>query len=98
MKNGKEFDWFDRPGVRRGLWRALCLACLVALVGEFFVKRKGHFGIDGMFGFFALLGFVTCVVAIFLVKVLGVWLRRSEDYYGPEDAEDMKPEDVDESL
>jgi hypothetical protein len=98
MKNEKkEFDWFDRPGVRRGLWVALIVTCVLTVLAEFFVKRKGHFGIDDAFGFYALLGFVSCALMILAAKGLGIWLKRPDDYYGADDEADLKPEDIDES-
>ena len=48
-----------------------------------FVFRHAHFegGIDHYFGYFAGLGFLSCVVAIALAKFLGKWLKAPEDYY-----------------
>jgi hypothetical protein len=97
-KEKKEFDWFDRPRVRRGLWVALFVTCTLTLVAELFVwPRKGHFGLDGVFGFYAVLGFVSCALMIVVAKGLGMWLKRPEDYYGADDEADLKPEDIDES-
>ena len=44
----KEFDWFDRPGSRRLLWRLLYGACIVSVLLEIPLilahKRHSHFG------------------------------------------------------
>lgn len=91
----KEFDWFDRPSSRRLLWRLLWGACGLSVVAEFFVHRHPHFGIDGIFGFYALLGFIGCTAMILFAKMLGKWVKRSEDYYGDNIEDDVIPEDID---
>ncbi len=50
---------------------------------HFMVFRHGHFegGIDHYAFFFAGLGFLSCVVAIVLAKIVGKWLKVREDYY-----------------
>jgi hypothetical protein len=96
-KEKKEFDWFDRPRVRRGLWVALFVTCALTLVAELFVwPRKGHFGLDGVFGFYAVLGFVCCSLMLLAAKGLGIYLKRDADYWGADEGE-PKPEDIDES-
>ena len=79
-------DWFDRPGSRRFLWRVLWATCALALAAEILVHRKGYFTIDAFFGFFAILGFAACAAMILGAKALGIFLKRSDDYYnGRED-------------
>ena len=51
------------------------------VLANFFIHGKGHFGIDGSFGFFAWFGFLSCIAVILVGKVLGVFLRRDEGYY-----------------
>ena len=98
--DSKEFDWFDRPGSRKLLWRLLWGACAVSVLAElvfvFGDHRHGHFGIDGWFGFYAALGFVGCAVLILVAKGVGFALKRPETYYGDQDEETL-PEDIDES-
>lgn len=73
--------WLVRPGTIRLLWRVFIagLAAIVAL--EFLLPVEGHFGVDGSFGFHAWFGFVACAVLILLAKLLGVFLKRKDDYY-----------------
>lgn len=80
-------DWFDRPESRRMLWRALWATCALTLAAEFFVHRKGYFGIDSVFGFFAALGFLACAAMILGTKALGIFLKRGEDYYNQREAD-----------
>ena len=79
----KEFDWFDKSDNLKKLrmWSYVLLAASV--VAEFFVRGHGaEHRWDKIPGFYAIFGFVTCVLMIFLSKFLGqFWLKKSEDYY-----------------
>ena len=81
MSSKKEFDYFDRPAVIRKLWILLYVTCGLTVVAEFFVHRHPHFGIDGFFGFNAVLGFVSCAVLILFSKLVALFLKAREDYY-----------------
>lgn len=100
----KEFDWFDKPESRKFLWRLLIGACVVSVLLEATLflggghGRHGHFGAkDGWFGFYAVLGFVACMLMIAVAKYGGKLLKKNEDYYGDPE-ETTLPEDVDESI
>jgi hypothetical protein len=45
------------------------------------INIKGYFGFDGWFGFGAVYGFVSCLLMVLLAKLLGVVLKRPENYY-----------------
>lgn len=81
MKPKKEFNFFDRPETIRKLWIMLYVLCGLTLVPDLFTHREAHFGFDRFFGFYGLLGFVSCVVLILLAKLLGWVLKVKEDYY-----------------
>ena len=81
MKEKKEFDYFDRPEVKRRLWILLFLVCALTIIPDLFTHRHPHFGFDGFIGFYALFGFVACAVLILLAKVIGRALKVNEDYY-----------------
>ena len=81
MRSKKEFDYFDRPEVIRKLWILLYLTCGLTVVAELFVHRHPHFGFDSFFGFYAVLGFVSCAALILFSKLVAVFLKAREDYY-----------------
>lgn len=81
MKSKKEFDYFDRPQVKRKLWILLWGVCGLTIIPDLFTHRHPHFGFDGFIGFYALFGFVTCAVLILLAKLIGRVLKVREDYY-----------------
>jgi hypothetical protein len=77
----KEFDFFDRPTVIRGLWIALYVVCGLTVVAELVIHRHPHFTFDDFFGFPAVLGFVSCAALILFSKLLALFLKTREDYY-----------------
>ncbi|MBW2144301.1 MAG: hypothetical protein JRG75_07885 [Deltaproteobacteria bacterium] len=81
MKPNKEFDYFDKPETIKKLWILLYVVCGLLVVPDFFTHRHPYFGFDGFFGFYALLGFVSCVVLILFSKLVGLVLKVKEDYY-----------------
>jgi hypothetical protein len=81
MKQKKEFNYFNRPETIRKLWIMLYVICGLTIVPDFFTHRHSYFGFEGFFGFYALLGFISCSVLILLSKALGLLLKTKENYY-----------------
>lgn len=73
--------WLERPATIRLLWLLLYAVCALAVLAELFVERHPHFSVDGVFGFYALLGFSACALLIVAAKGFGWLLKRKEDYY-----------------
>jgi hypothetical protein len=73
--------WLVRPATIRWLWILGCagLALLVAL--DLVYPPHPHFVLDGVFGFGAWFGFLSCVALVLFAKALGVLLKRADDYY-----------------
>ena len=73
--------WLDDPAnVRRIVW-ALCAVCAILFVADGFYDKHPHFAAEGIFGFYALFGFVMCVALVLVAKWLRSFLMRDEDYY-----------------
>jgi len=81
MNNNTSKDWLERPETLKKLWVVLYAVCGLTLVPELFIHRHPHFSFDGFFGFYALLGFVSCAVLILIAKAGGVFLKQDESYY-----------------
>ena len=77
----RERHWLERPDAVRKLWRVGLLALGLTLVAELLYDGHPHFGVDGLFGFNAAFGFLACVAMVLFAKLLGVFLKRDEDYY-----------------
>lgn len=80
--------WLVRPRTIRLLWVGFGVILALTVVAGLFVHQHVYFGIEDSFGFFAWYGFVTCVAMVVLAKLLGIFLKRPDDYYD-------RPEDVD---
>ena len=87
--NEREPDhWLVRPDTIRWIWR-VSIAVLVVTGGlEFVIKIKGYFGVDDWRGFGAAFGFLSCLAMVLVAKALGVVLKRDEDYYREDSADD----------
>lgn len=75
-----------REGERlpRSFWLILWAALGLSLAAQVLVHLHGYFGFDEWFGFHAAWGFLTCVGMVLGAKLLGVVLKRREDYYDHE--------------
>lgn len=73
--------WLVRPKTIRILWMVF-IAILVALVAAgFLVTVHPIFEFDGMPGFYAAYGFLACVLLVIVAKLLGMLIKRPDDYY-----------------
>jgi hypothetical protein len=76
---------FDKPqNVRRVLW-ALVAVCIVTIGADFVYHRHIVHPWEGVWGFYAIYGFVACVVLVLVAKELRKLLMRAEDYYDRDD-------------
>ncbi|GJM09200.1 MAG: hypothetical protein DHS20C11_14760 [Lysobacteraceae bacterium] len=94
MKQTPEQTHFlTRPNTIKWLWIifSLVLAGLVAL--QLLIPIKGRFALEQGFAFAAWFGFGSCVAMVLLARVLGWWLKRSEDYYQSMPSIEMRPDD-----
>ena len=72
---------FDRPeNVKRLLWGFYSLCVLLALA-DFVLHRHIGFDWEKIPAFYALYGFVACVLLVLIAKKMRIVLMRKEDYY-----------------
>ncbi len=81
MSDDEQQHWLVRPTTIRKLWIGFSIVLALVVLAQTIVYVKGYFGFDGWFGFGAVYGFVSCLLMVLLAKLLGVVLKRSEDYY-----------------
>jgi hypothetical protein len=46
-----------------------------------FIHKHGEFAWEDVPEFYAAYGFVSCVLLIFIAKILRRWIKRDENYY-----------------
>ncbi|PIR38899.1 MAG: hypothetical protein COV35_05310 [Alphaproteobacteria bacterium CG11_big_fil_rev_8_21_14_0_20_39_49] len=63
------------------LWILFILALIAALAGDFYMHPHNKFEIANYRFFNAIFGFASCVAIVIVSKVLGVFLKRKENYY-----------------
>ena len=73
---------FDKPKNVKILLRCFYCSLLVLLIIEFFLHKHPHFAWEGWPEFYAVYGFVACVVLVVVAKyILRPLVKRREDYY-----------------
>ena len=73
--------WLDRKKNVTLVARALYVVCAVVLMLDFVMHRHAETGVDGMWGFYAIYGFIGSVFLVLTSKQLRKILKRPEDYY-----------------
>lgn len=73
--------WLERPKNITKLWRGGWVLLGILVLAEFTYHPHPHFVIDGWFSFYGAYGFIACVAMVLFAKLLGVLLKRGEDYY-----------------
>jgi hypothetical protein len=74
-------NWLSRPGSIRALWIAFIAVLAVTVAAELLVHLHPRFRLERWFGFHAAWGFLSCVAMVLFANLLGVALRRPDDYY-----------------
>jgi len=77
----KELTFLDSPENRKRIRMYFYIALVVLLILDFFVPKVGHLKWEEAPEFFAAYGFVSCIVLIFVAKLLRIIVKRPEDYY-----------------
>jgi fucose permease len=77
----KELKIFDNPKNVRRLLRFFYVSLLVLFLSDIFVHYHHGFPWEKYLGFHAVYGFISCVLLIFIAKVLRLIVMRPENYY-----------------
>ena len=81
MDTEKKYIFDNKKNVQRVLYGLFCtLILLLAL--EPFVHKHSYFAWEKWFGFYAIYGFVACVLLVLAAKyILRPLVKREEDFY-----------------
>ncbi len=76
---------FDDPRNVKRVLRALYAVCALLFVADFVVHRHVVHPWEHLWGFYALYGFVACVLLVLLATEMRKVVMRKEDYYDVDD-------------
>ena len=82
--NDKKQYLFDDPKNVKRVVRGLIAVCLILFGLDAVLHRHEVHPWEGMFGFYAIYGFVACVILVLLAKEMRKLVMRGEDYYDKE--------------
>ena len=74
-------SWFYKPDTPRKLWKWGGIVLALTVLVQLFIGIHGHFTVEGIFGFFAVYGFASCLAMVVGAKLLGFLIKRPDDYY-----------------
>ena len=77
----------DKRNVRK-IINTLIIICLGLFIADGFYHKHVYFGVESIFGFYAIYGFVMCVILVLVAKWIRTVLMRAEDYYDKEYSND----------
>ena len=72
---------FDKPENVQRLLRGFYAVCALLVVADFFAHRHIEHSWERLPAFYAIYGFVSCVVLVVIAKEMRKFLMRPEDYY-----------------
>ena len=78
---GEPTHWLVRPRTIRGLWITFIAVLAATVAAGLAVDMHPHFEIERWPAFFAVFGFLACVAMVIGSKLLGLLLKRPDDYY-----------------
>ncbi|MEE4240331.1 MAG: hypothetical protein V2I36_02620 [Desulfopila sp.] len=88
-KNNQHF--FDNPRNVQIILYLLYASCVLLFILDFIIHRHTYHHWEGLLGFYAVYGFIGCVVLVLIAKWMRTFLMRDEDYY---DREELDPVEV----
>jgi membrane protease YdiL (CAAX protease family) len=74
-------NWFYKKTSIKKLWVGAIVILLLTVLAEVVIAKHPHFTVEALFGFYALFGFISCVVMVIFAKILGFLIKRKDDYY-----------------
>lgn len=85
---------FDNPKNVQRILYLLYFCCTILFILDFIVHRHKVHPWEGLLGFYAVYGFIGCVVLVLVAKWMRLFLMRDETYY---DQHELDPREIEES-
>ncbi|MBT3784853.1 hypothetical protein HOF92_07730 [bacterium] len=78
---GDKHIWDDLRNVKKAL-NCFFICCGILFCLDFLIHRHGHIPVEEWPGFYAVFGFIACILLVFIAKyILRPLVMRKEDYY-----------------
>ena len=74
--------FFDKPENIQKILKVFYVVCGLLVIADFIVHRHIYHSWEKLPAFYALYGFVGCVILVLIAKEMRKFLMRGEDYYG----------------
>lgn len=81
MSDSEQQAFFDKPKNVTWILRIFYVICVLLVVADFIVHRHIYVDMERIPAFYAIYGFVACVVLVVLAKFMRTVLMRDENYY-----------------
>ncbi len=73
--------FFDKPENVKWVLRVFYTICALLVVADFILHRHIGFSWEEIPAFYAIYGFVACVILVLIAKEMRKVIMRKEDYY-----------------
>lgn len=74
-------DFFDKPENIAKIIKVFYVICALLVVADFIVHRHIYHDWENIPAFYAIYGFVGCVILVLIAKAMRKILMKKEDYY-----------------
>lgn len=81
MSDNQPQGFFDKPENIKKMLKVFYVICVLLVVADFIVHRHIYHDWENIPAFYALYGFIGCVVLVVVAKEMRKYLMRKEDYY-----------------
>jgi hypothetical protein len=78
---GQKVPFFDNPRNITWMMRIFYTICILLVVADFVVHRHIYLSYDEIPAFYAMYGFVACVVLVILATAMRKFVMRDERFY-----------------
>jgi len=72
---------FDNPRNVERLLKGFYAICIILVIADFIIHRHMTMGWEKIPAFYAIYGFVACVVLVVIAKMMRKVIMRKENYY-----------------
>lgn len=76
-----DISFFDKPKNIKLIINGFYVICAILVLLDFVVHRHIYLDFEKIPAFYAIYGFVACVVLVVLAKLMRIGLMRDEEYY-----------------